>query len=105
MFAVVAIAGFQEKVAQGDKLKVPLLDTEAGKTVTFDQVLLLAEGEKVTFGAPNVAGASVEAEVVSHGRDAKIRVFKFKRRKRYQRTKGHRQDYSEVKITKINAGK
>ncbi len=105
MFAIVSIAGFQEKVALGDTLHVPLLDTEKGKTVTFDQVLLLVDGENVTFGAPTVAGATVEAEVVDHGRDDKIRVFKFKRRKRYQRTKGHRQDFTEIKITKVGAGK
>ncbi len=101
MFAIVSIAGFQEKVSKGDTIKVPLLDAEAGKTVTFDQVLLLADGENVTFGAPTVSGATVEAEVVSHGRADKIRVFKFKRRKRYQRTKGHRQDFTEIKITKV----
>lgn len=101
MFAIVSIAGFQEKVSKGDTLKVPLLDAEAGKTVTFDQVLLLADGDTVTFGAPTVSGATVEAEVVSHGRADKIRVFKFKRRKRYQRTKGHRQDFTEIKITKV----
>ncbi len=105
MFAIVSIAGFQEKVAQGDTLKVPLLDAEPGKTVTFDQVLLLVNGEAVTFGSPTVAGASVEAEVVSHGRGDKIRVVKFKRRKRYSRTKGHRQDFTEIKITKIGGGK
>ena len=103
MFAIVSIAGFQEKVTVGDTLKVPLLETEPGQTAIFDQVFLIADGDTITMGAPTVAGSSVEAEVLTHGRDDKIRVVKFKRRKRYSRTKGHRQDHTEIKITKINA--
>jgi large subunit ribosomal protein L21 len=103
MFAVVKIAGFQEKVSQGMKLKVPSLHAEPGKTVTFPEVLLVSKGEgEVTLGKPTVAGASVEAKVLAHGRAEKIRVFKMRRRKRYRRTKGHRQGYTEIEVTKIN---
>jgi len=76
MFAIVDIAGFQEKVTEGDALSVPLLDVEEGKTVTFDTVLLVARSDDdVTVGMPTVAGASVEAKVIAHGRGKKIRVF------------------------------
>lgn len=105
MFVIVDIAGFQEKVSEGDALSVPLLDVEEGKTVTFDTVLLVAKSDDdVTIGTPTVAGASVEAKVVGHGRGDKIRVFKMKRRKRYRRVHGHRQDYTEIEITKIKVG-
>jgi large subunit ribosomal protein L21 len=103
MFAIVDIAGFQEKVEKGTTLKVPLQKSDAGKKVTFGTVLLVADGENITVGTPSISGASIEAEIVSHGRSDKIRVQKFQRRKRYRRVKGHRQDYTEVKITKITA--
>lgn len=105
MFAIVNIAGFQEKVQEGDKLRVPLLKTEPGKTVTFDQVLLVSKSDSdVQVGAPTVAGASVEVKVVDHGKADKIRVFKMKRRKRYRRVHGHRQDFTDVEVTKIKVG-
>lgn len=104
MFAVVNIAGFQERVAEGDLLEVPLLDAKEGATVTFDDVLLLAKSDDdVTVGTPLVSGASVQAKVIGHGQGDKIRVFKMKRRKRYRRVHGHRQDYTEIEITKIQA--
>ena len=104
MFAIVDIAGFQERVEEGMKLKVPCLDTEAGKSVVFDKVFLLAKSEKdVSIGAPLVKGASVEVKVIAHGRDPKIRVYKMRRRKRYRRTKGHKQGYTEIEVTKIKA--
>lgn len=106
MFAIVDIAGFQEKVMEGDALSVPLLDVEEGKTVTFDTVLLVARSDDdVTVGMPTVAGASVEAKVIAHGRGEKIRVFKMRRRKRYRRVHGHRQDFTDIEITKITVGK
>ena len=106
MFAVVQIAGFQEKVKAGDKLHVPTLDTEQGKNVTFDKVLMLSLGEgDMLLGTPYVAGASVDAKVIGHGRDEKIRVVKHRRRKRYTRVKGHRQGYTEIEILKIHGGK
>jgi len=104
MFAVVDIAGFQEKVEEGMKLKVPLLDAETGAKVTFDKVFLIAKSEEdVTVGTPTVAGASVEATVLSAGKGDKIRVFKMRRRKRYRRVHGHRQDFTEIEVTKIKA--
>lgn len=102
MFAVVDIAGFQEKVSEGDTLRVPLLRAEEGKSVSFDTVLLLAKsGDDVKVGTPYVSGAAVEVKVLRHGRDQKIRVCKMQRRKRYRRTYGHRQGCTEVVVTKI----
>jgi large subunit ribosomal protein L21 len=103
MFAIVDIAGFQEKVEKGSKLRVPLLSKENGSSVTFEKVLLVGEGESVTLGAPYVSGASVEAKVLSQGKGDKIRVQKAHRRKRYRRVKGHRQDYTEIEVTGIKA--
>ncbi len=104
MFAIVDIAGFQEKVSEGMKLQVPTLDSEEGKTVSFDKVLLLAKSDSdVKIGTPTVSGASVEVKVLGHGRGDKIRVFKMKRRKRYRKTQGHRQGYTQIEVTKIKA--
>lgn len=103
MFAIVSIAGFQEKVAQGDVLDVPTLDAKEGATVTFKDVLLIADGKDVKVGTPTLDGATVTAEVVSHGRGDKVRVVKFRRRKRYTRTHGHRQGLTTIKIAKISA--
>lgn len=101
MFAIVDIAGFQEKVSAGDTLTVPLQDAEKGKKVVFGNVLLLSDGDLLTVGAPFIEGASVEAEVVEHGRDDKIRVVRMRRRKRFTRVKGHRQDHTVIKILGI----
>jgi large subunit ribosomal protein L21 len=101
VFAIVDIAGFQEKVQEGDVLQVPRLDAEKGKKMTFGDVLLLADGDNLTIGGPLVGGAMVEAEVVDHVRGDKIRVVKFRRRKRRTNVKGHRQDYTTIKITGI----
>ncbi|MDD4628486.1 MAG: 50S ribosomal protein L21 [Candidatus Peribacteraceae bacterium] len=104
MFAVVNIAGFQEKVEEGMKLRVPLQDAESGAKVVFDKVYLIAKSEEdVTVGKPFVSGASVEVKVLSHGRGEKIRVFKMRRRKRYRRVKGHKQDFTQVEVVKIKA--
>lgn len=101
MYAIVDIAGTQEKVKEGDALRVPLHDAREGATLTFDHVLLIDADASVSIGNPYVAGASVEATVVSHGQGDKVRVVKTHRRKRYKRVKGHRQEYTQVKITKI----
>lgn len=102
MFAVVHIAGFQEKVSVGDTLQVPLHDAKENDKLMFDDVLMVvSDSGEVTFGSPTVKGAKVEAEVLGHGREAKITVFKFRRRKRYMRTKGHKQDFTTIKINKI----
>lgn len=104
MFAIVTIAGFQEQVSEGDSLHVPLLDAKKGDKVTFGDVMLLSKGKgDVVIGMPMVAGAKVEAEVVEHGRDDKIRVYRMRRRKRFQKTRGHRQDFTMIKILKIVA--
>lgn len=104
MFAIVDIAGFQEKVSVGDKIHVPLLESEEGKKLTFSNVFLVSKDSgDVVIGAPTVDGASVEVTVMRHGRDAKIRVFKHKRRKRYMRLRGHKQHFTEVEVTGIKA--
>jgi large subunit ribosomal protein L21 len=103
MYAVIKTGGKQYKVAAGEKLKVEKLAGDVGSAVTIDQVLMLADGEKVTIGAPLVKGASVKATVVSHGRGDKVMIFKMRRRKHYRKTQGHRQDYTEIQIDKIAA--
>ncbi len=105
MFAIVDIAGFQEKAEVGAKLRVSKLDIEEGKTVSFDKVLLLSkDGSEATVGQPMVVGATVEAKVLSHGKGEKIQVRKFKRRKRYNRIIcGFRPQFTEIEVTAINA--
>lgn len=101
MYAVIKTGGKQYKVAQGDTLKIETLSAEVGSTVSFDEVLLLANGEQVSVGAPIVAGGAVKAEVLSHGRGDKIRIVKHRRRKHYHKEQGHRQNFTEVKVTEI----
>ncbi|MDA0376605.1 MAG: 50S ribosomal protein L21 [bacterium] len=105
MFVIADIAGFQEKLEEGLKLFVPTLKGEEGKIITFDKVYLVANSDSdVKVGTPTVAGASVESKILNHGKGDKIRVFKMKRRKRYRRTYGHRQGYTEIEIMKITVG-
>lgn len=101
VFAILDIAGFQEKVSQGDVLRVPRMDGDKGKKMTFGNVMLLSDGDTLTIGGPFVDGATVEAEVVEHSRGDKIRIVKFRHRKRYHKVKGHRQHYTTIKITGI----
>lgn len=101
MYAVVEIAGQQFKVAKSDKLQVPALKAEAGKTVTFEKVLLIGDDNRITIGAPYVQGSQVEAKVLGHGKDDKVMVFKKKRRKGYKVLKGHRQGFTEVEVLKV----
>jgi large subunit ribosomal protein L21 len=103
MYAIVEIAGQQFKVAKDQKVFVHRLDAKAGSKVTFDNVLMLANGEKITLGAPAITGASVEAKVVKHLKDDKVIVFKKKRRKGYKKKNGHRQYLSEIQIESIAA--
>ncbi len=103
MYAVIKSGGKQYRVAQGQVLRLEKLDTEAGADVTFDNVLLVADGENIKVGKPAVDGAKVVAVVMEHGRRKKIDVIKFKRRKNYRRTKGHKQHYTQVKIKEIQA--
>lgn len=97
-YAIFRTGGKQFRAEQGRTLRVPLLAAEPGASVTFDQVLLAHSGDKVVTGTPLIDGAAVEAQVVGHGRDKKIVVFKHKRRKNYRRKTGHRQDFTEVRI-------
>ena len=101
MYAVIKTGGKQYKVAPGEKLKVEQIPADVGAEVILDQVLLVGEGDAVTVGAPFIAGAAVKATVVSHGRGEKVRIFKMRRRKHYQKTQGHRQSYTEVRIDGI----
>ena len=101
MFAVFQSGGKQHRVTEGDVVKLELLDAEPGQEVTFDKVLMVANGDDVNVGTPFVDGGQVKGEVVRNERDKKIRVIKFKRRKDYMRRQGHRQWFTEVKITAI----
>ena len=101
MYAVIKTGGKQFKVSEGETLKVEKLATEIGKTFNVNAVLTLVDGEKVTIGTPLVAGASVNATVLSHGRGDKVKIFKMHRRKQYRKSQGHRQSYTEIKIDKI----
>ena len=103
MYAVIVTGGKQYKVSEGDTLFIEKLEVEEGATVTFDQVLMAGEGDDVKVGVPTVDGATVEAKVVKNGKAKKIYVFKMKRKKNYRRKKGHRQPYTKIEITKINA--
>ena len=103
MFAIVNISGKQYRVEKGDEIKVALLETESGKKVKFENVLLTDDGKKVTIGNPVVSGATVSGTVINHGRDRKIIVFKKKRRKGYRRKNGHRQDFSLIQIDSVSA--
>jgi large subunit ribosomal protein L21 len=101
MYAIVDIAGQQFKVAKDQKVYVHRLDAKTGSKISFDQVLLLGDGDKVTVGAPAIANASVEAKVVKHLKDDKVIVFKKKRRKGYRVKNGHRQSLTEILIESI----
>lgn len=102
MYAVIVTGGKQYKVSEGDTLFIEKLGTEEGEAVTFDQVLIVGNDDKVTIGTPVVEGATVEAKVLKNGKAKKVYVFKMKRKKNYRRKKGHRQPYTKVEITKIN---
>ena len=103
MYAVIQTGGKQYRVAEGDVLRVELLEKEPKQAFSFDKVLLLENGETITVGQPTVKGASVEAEVIRHDRAKKVIIFKKKRTTTYQRTQGHRQGYTEVRIKAIKA--
>jgi large subunit ribosomal protein L21 len=101
MYAVIRTGGKQYRVAPGEKLKVEQIPADVGAEVVLDQVLLVGEGESVRLGQPTVAGATVKATVVSHGRHDKVKIFKMRRRKHYQKHQGHRQNYTELRIDSI----
>ena len=104
MYAVIKSGGKQHRVVEGETLRLEKLDVATGESIDFDQVLMVGEGAKVKIGAPMVKGGKVTAEVVSHGRGDKVKIIKFRRRKHSRKQQGHRQWYTEVKITGINAG-
>lgn len=101
MYAVIKTGGKQYKVAAGEKLKVETLTADVGSTVSFEEVLMIANGDSHRIGVPTVAGGKVTAEVVKHGRGDKIRIIKHRRRKNYHKEQGHRQNYTEVRIKEI----
>ncbi len=102
MYAIIETGGKQYKVEQGDVVFIEKLNVEAGETVTFDKVLVVG-GDSVKVGAPYVEGATVSANVVKNGKDKKIIVYKYKPKKGYHKKQGHRQPYTKVEITAINA--
>jgi len=105
MYAIINISGKQYKVISGARIRVPKQDGETGSRVTFDQVLLIKNGDNTEIGDPTLKGASVTGTIVDHGRDRKILVYKKKRRKGYQRKNGHRQWFTEIEFNKINHSK
>ena len=104
MYAVIQTGGKQYRVTSGEKLKVELLPAGIGSEISFDQVLVVGEGEGVRIGAPYVSGASVKATVVAQGRADKVHIFKMRRRKHYRKSQGHRQSFTELRIDDIVAG-
>ena len=104
MYAVVKTGGKQYRVAEGDTLKVEKLGVEEGGTVELDKVLMIADGEDIKVGTPYLEGSKVTATVKSNGRGKKVTIIKFRRRKHHMKRQGHRQSYTELTITGINAG-
>ena len=101
MYAIIESCGRQYKVAEGDVVFFEKLEAEEGKKVSFDNVVLVSDGKKIEVGAPYVKGVKVEGKVVAHGKAKKILVYKYKAKKNYRRTQGHRQPYTKVEITTI----
>ena len=103
MYAVIKTGGKQYKVAAGEKIKVEQIAADVGQEIVIDQVLAVGSGAELTVGTPLVAGATVKATVLSQGRHDKVRIFKMRRRKHYQKRQGHRQNYTELEISSVNA--
>ena len=103
MYAVVKTGGKQYKVAAGEKFKVEQIAADVGQEVVLDQILAVGNGSDILIGAPLVAGAAIKATVVAQGRHDKVRIFKMRRRKHYQKRQGHRQNYTEIQIGAITA--
>ncbi len=101
MYAVIKTGGKQYRVTPGESLKVETLEAEVGASISFSEVLMVADGDAITVGSPIIVGAVVKAEVVSHGRGDKIRIIKHRRRKHYHKEQGHRQNFTALKITEI----
>ena len=103
MYAIVNINGIQTRVTPDEVIQVHRLAGEPGEKLTFDQVLLVADGDKIAVGQPHVKGASMTAEVVEHLRGEKVRIFKFKRRREYRKRRGHRDELTKLRVTGITA--
>ena len=103
MYAVIKTGGKQYKVVSGEKIKIEHIAADVGQEITIDQVLAIGAGADLTVGTPLVTGASVVATVLAHGRHDKVRIFKMRRRKHYQKRQGHRQNYTEIQIGAVNA--
>jgi large subunit ribosomal protein L21 len=103
-YAIFKAAGQQYRASEGDTIQIPKLDGDPGKKVSFDEVLLTSDGAEVKAGLPTVKGAKVTAEIVRHGKGEKIVVFRFKRRKNHRRKTGHRQQFTEIKVTGLKLG-
>ena len=102
MYAVIKTGGKQYKVAAGEKIKIEQIAAEVGQEITIDEVLAIGDGAGLKVGSPLVAGASITATVVAHGRHDKVRIFKMRRRKHYQKRQGHRQNFTEIQIGALN---
>lgn len=103
MYAVIKSGGKQYRVASGERLRVEKVAAEVGSEIELAEVLMVGEGEAVRVGAPTVPGASVKARVVAHGLGDKVKIFKMRRRKHYRKSQGHRQPFTQIEITAINA--
>lgn len=101
MYAVIKTGGKQYKVSVGNKIKVEQIPAELDSQIVLNEVLMVTDGDNVVIGSPLVSGASVQATIVAHGRGEKIRVFKMRRRKHYQKSQGHRQNFTEIRIDAI----
>lgn len=104
MYAVIKTGGKQYRVVEGQTLKVEKIQAEEGTSVEIPEVLMVADGDHITLGTPYVSGGKVTATVTSQGRGPKIEIVKFRRRKHHRKHMGHRQDFTELQITGINAG-
>lgn len=103
MYAVIKTGGKQYRVAAGQTLKIETVAGDVGSAITLDKVLMVADGDKLNVGKPLINGASVQATIVAHGRHDKVKIFKMRRRKHYQKHQGHRQNYTEIRIDGISA--
>ncbi|HET9113143.1 MAG: 50S ribosomal protein L21 [Burkholderiales bacterium] len=103
MYAVIKTGGKQYRIVAGEKIKVEQIPADVGSEIVLDQVFMLADGSDIKVGTPLVNGAKVTATIISHGRHDKVRIFKMRRRKHYQKHQGHRQNYTEIQISGISA--
>ena len=103
MYAVIKTGGKQYRVVAGEKIKVEQIPADVGAEITLDQILMIGEGESVKVGTPTVAGAKITGRVIAHGRHPKLKIYKMRRRKHYQKHQGHRQNYTELEIGSISA--